>query len=69
MSLAPVMMCQMFYSLFVHVHVCIAESSSSKIILSLVRSQNLMSPQVKYFTPVDTKTISLQNSRTFMPGL
>ena len=48
------------------VHVCIEKSSSGEIISSLVRFQKLKWIQVKYYIPLDTKTISLQNNREFI---
>ena len=51
------------------VHGCNEKRSSSKIILSWVSNQKLISSLVKYFSPQDTKTISLQNNWKLMPGI
>ena len=46
------------FSTYICLHVCHEKKSFSKTI-----------SQVKYFTPEDMKTISLQNNRKFMPGI
>ena len=49
------------------VHMCIEKVIPAKS-YHLARYQKLLSSLVKYFTPQDTKTISLQNNRKFMTG-
>ena len=51
------------------VHVCNEKRIFSKIIATRVGNQKLISSLVKYFTPQDTKTISLQNNWKFIPGI
>ena len=65
-SLAPVMASRIFYSY--PVHVCIEKSGPGKLISSLVSYQELISSHLKYFTPQDNYTVSLQISTKFMPG-